>query len=223
MPAIKKILKDALRERPADFNRWQAHAVQHGFENLDFLLEKMIFGPDRFNALVVIDELDDDLETVFIKSFRFPVETLTLERYAGPSGEIVYKFDPFLADVVPESAGPDSAEAHAAAFDPSEIDTIVVPAHADGFSETFLGENRWYSIRIHSSMKPKIKHIAAYQVAPDSAITRIADVHSIEQWQESNKYVVNFEKSSRPIGPIRLVPNGRVKALQGPRYTSLCS
>jgi hypothetical protein len=27
-------------------------------------------------------------------------------------------------------------------------DTIIVPAREDGFSELFLGENRWYAIRI---------------------------------------------------------------------------
>jgi hypothetical protein len=126
-----------------------------------------------------------------------------------------------LADVVPEISIPTPATSSGSALDPSEIDTIVVPAHEDGFGETFLAENRWYKIRIHSSMIPKIKHIAAYRVAPESAITHIAPVTSIEQWPDSNKYVVNFAEPARKIGPIRLVPDGRVKAPQGPRYTSL--
>ena len=33
----------------------------------------------------------------------------------------------------------------------------MVPAREDGFNETFLAENRWYAIRIHSSMLPKIR------------------------------------------------------------------
>jgi hypothetical protein len=70
-------------------------------------------------------------------------------------------------------------------------------------------------------MIPRIKYIAAYQVAPVSAITHIAKVHKIEQWKDSNKYVLYFEEAAKPIGPINLVPKGLVKAPQGPRYTSM--
>ena len=95
-----------------------------------------------------------------------------------------------------------------------------MPARDEGFNETVLGENRWYSIRIHSSMIPKIKSLAVYRVAPESAITHIAPVASIEQWRDTNKYVVNFAEPAKPIGPIRLVPDGWVKAPQSSRYTS---
>ena len=106
------------------------------------------------------------------------------------------------------------------ALDPSEIDTIVVPARKDGFSEVFLGENRWYAIRIHSSMIAKIKYIAVYQVAPVSAITHIASVASIEQWKVSSKYVVTFTSPAEKISPIKLIAKSIVKAPQAPRYTS---
>ena len=106
-------------------------------------------------------------------------------------------------------------------IDPSEIDTIVIPARKDGFQEVFIGENCWHAIRIHSSMIPKIKNIAAYQVAPESAITHFAPVRSIEQWKDSNKYILYFTEPASKIGPIRLVPKGKVKALQNARYTSV--
>ena len=66
-------------------------------------------------------------------------------------------------------------------------------------------------------MRPQIKYIAVYQVAPISAITHIAPVESIEPWEDSGKYVVKF---SEPAKPIRLVQKGRVKALQNLRYTT---
>jgi hypothetical protein len=69
-------------------------------------------------------------------------------------------------------------------------------------------------------MLQKIKFIAAYRVAPESAITHVAQVATIEKWKDTNKYVVNFTQPAMPIGPIRLVPKGQVKAPQGPRYTS---
>jgi hypothetical protein len=100
------------------------------------------------------------------------------------------------------------------------IDTIVVPAQEEGFQEVFLGENCWYAIRIHSSMIPKIRYIAVYQVAPVSAITYLAEVASIEPWKDTQKYCVNFKEPAHKIGPIPLVSGGRVIAPRNIRYTS---
>jgi hypothetical protein len=70
-------------------------------------------------------------------------------------------------------------------------------------------------------MIPQIKHIAAYRVAPISAITHIAPVKSIEQWKDTNKYILHFSEPAKKISPVKLVPKGKVKALQNSRYTSL--
>jgi hypothetical protein len=102
----------------------------------------------------------------------------------------------------------------------AEVNTIVVPAQEDGFNEVFLGEDRWYAVRVHRAMIPRIKYIAAYQVAPVSAITHWALVKNIEPWQDSGKFVVNFAKPAKEMKPIPLVPKSRVKALQNLRYTS---
>ena len=69
-------------------------------------------------------------------------------------------------------------------------------------------------------MIPKIKYIAAYRVAPESAITHIAQVASIEKWKDTNKYVVIFSAPAQEIKPIKLVIKGIAKAPQAPRYTS---
>jgi hypothetical protein len=179
----------------------------------------MIHGQNRFNALIVIDELDEELETVLISRFKFPVEILTLQRFIGPQGDRILQFDPFLADVTADTEAPPTTSS-LPAVDPAEVDTIVVPARDDGFRDVFIAQNRWYSIRIHPSMIPKIKNIAVYRVAPESAITHVAPVSAIEQWRDSNKYVVNFAEPAKPIGPIRVAPNGRVKPVQSARYTS---
>ena len=102
----------------------------------------------------------------------------------------------------------------------SGIDTIVVPAKEDGFQEVFLRENRWYEIRIHQSMIPQIKYIAAYQVAPVSAVTHWASVKNILPWENTGKFVVNFIEPAKEIEHINLVPKSKVKAPQAPRYTS---
>jgi len=209
---VKNIVKEALVSDKQAVQKCEHYAEANGFENVDVLLERMIYGDDRFNALVIIDQLSDELEKVLVSRFQFPVEILTLERYRSSTGDRLYRFEPFLSDVPVAGAMP--------ALDPSEIDTIVVPARDEGFRETFLEENRWYKIRIHTSMIPKIKHIAAYRVAPHSAITHIAPVASIEQWADSSKYVLNFAAPATKIGPIKLVPGGQVKAPMAPRYAS---
>ena len=114
-----------------------------------------------------------------------------------------------------------AGEENKLSIDPSEIDTIVVPARDEGFREVFLGENRWYKIRIHPNMIPRIRYIAAYQAEPVSAITHVAEVADIQPWEKSNKYVVNFKAPASEIRPLKLVSGGSVKAPQSPRYTSI--
>jgi hypothetical protein len=104
--------------------------------------------------------------------------------------------------------------------DASTVDTVVIPARDEGFQDVFLKENRWYSVRIHGTMRPQIKYIAAYRVAPVSAISHIAPVRSIEPWKDTDKFVLNFVEPAKPIGPIPLVKGSKVKALQNLRYTN---
>jgi len=82
-----------------------------------------------------------------------------------------------------------------------------------------MSENRWYAIKIHAALRPQIKYIAAYQVAPTSAITHIAPIRSIEPWKDTDKYVLNFAEPAKEIPHIVLV-KGSGKAVQGPRYTN---
>ncbi len=219
---LKAILKDALKAVPPALKQCEGYAQANGFENLDYLLERMIQKTNAFNALVIIDDLDEELGTVLHSRFKFPVEILTIRRFRTKSGDKAYEFEPFLADLAatPVEIGKSSHKEETT--DPSELDTIVVPAQEDGFLETFIGENRWYAIRIHSTMLSKIKYIAAYRVAPIYAITHIAPVKSIAIWQDTNKYVLDFAEPAKAITPIKLVPkpHGLVKAPQGPRYAS---
>jgi hypothetical protein len=121
----------------------------------------MIYPENAFHALVIIDELEKELESILLSSLRFPVETLTLQRFRSEASNVVFEFEPFLYDLSVQSATEAADAGNTPSIDPSEIDTIVVSAQAEGFADTFLAENRWYQIRIHSSMIPRIKYIAA--------------------------------------------------------------
>jgi hypothetical protein len=140
------------------------YAKSHQFRNLDHLLEYLAFEVP-FAALVIIDEIPDNLETILGERFQFGVEVMELRRYENTSKERVYRFEPFLAGLGEDVSAVDDEEA---------MDTVVVPARSEGFEDVFLREDRWYSIRIHGTMRPQIKYIAGYQVQPVSAITHIA-------------------------------------------------
>lgn len=220
--SVKNIIKEALVANSAAMEQCQKYANLNGFENVDYLLEKMIYRDDGFNAMVIIDEVPDELETVLLSRFRFPVEVLSVQRFVNEQGERIYQFEPFLEEISETAlTGKNIKDGKAVTIDPSDMDTIVVPAKEDGFNDVFIKEKCWHSIRIHSSMIPRIEYIAAYQSAPVSAITHFAKVLRIEQWKDSNKYILIFEESAEPIGPIGLVSNGVVKAPQAPRYTSI--
>ncbi len=206
---VKNIIKEMLHKRPDEWKKCELFAKSNGFENVDYLLESIIHKPDSFNALLIIDELGVELETVLISRFRFPVETITLQRFKSDKGNVLYDFEPFLNEVAEDTEQ----------VSITDIDTIVVPAREDGFNEVFIGENAWYSIRLNASMIPKIKYVAAYEVAPISAITHIAEVKSIEQYKDTNKYILKF---TEPAEKIKKVSIGKIKgkAPQSPRYSS---
>ena len=215
---VKTIVKGTLEKETDAWKLCEHYAKTNGFQNIDYLLEEMIYR-GKFGALVVIDELHDELETLLVSRFKFGVEVLTLSRFRSEKNGRLYDFEPFLSEVTSGSPGPDPTPGKT--VDTSDIDTVVVPAQEEGFNEVFLGENRWRAVRLHSSMIPKIKHIAVYQIAPVSAITYAAPVESIEPWQDSGKYVLNFsEPATKLPHHIELSPKGRVKAPQNLRYTS---
>ncbi len=218
---VRNILFNALREQSDALAKCEAYAASHGFRNLDHFLDVLVF-ETPFAALVVIDEIPENLENVLAKKFQFGVEVLQLACYFNGNGERVFRFEPFLADLAdePETVAPTADTIPRRRIDSSTVDTVVVPAREEGFQETFLGENRWYAVKIHGTMRPQIKYIAAYRVAPVSAITHFAPVGSIEPWKDTGKFVLNFTEPAREIGPISLVKGSKGKALQNLRYTN---
>lgn len=217
---VRSILINALAAQPEKRNACESYAATHNFRNLDHLLDELVHSD--FQAVVVIDRIPENLINVLSRKFAFGVEVLELRRFENELGEHKYLFEPFLQGISEDSeAGPGELSGAPVHLDTSELDTVVVPAREDGFQETFIGENRWYQVRIHGTMRPQIKHIAVYRRAPISAITHVAPVSSIEPWGDSGKFVLNFAEPARTVGPIPLVPKGRVKALQNLRYTTL--
>lgn len=112
----------------------------------------------------------------------------------------------------------DAGEPEAAA---PNWDTIVVPAREDGFQSVFIGKNCWYAIRIGQKHLPKVKYIAAYQVAPVSAVTHIAEVAEVSPYQTSGKMIVKFKGTAAALQhPVRLREGKVGSQPQSARYTT---
>lgn len=218
--SIKQILFEEVCGDIQSKTRCENAAREGGFRNLDHFLESLVLDKP-FRALVIIDEETDDLHAV-TKNLGFPVEIIEFSTYANDKGEHIHRFEPFLADV--EAVDVETAD-HTPVQDRmprdrSGLDTVVVPAREEGFKEVFLGQDRWYAVRIHPSMISQLKYAAVYRKAPVSAITHYAPIRSIEPWQNSGKVVINFAEPARERAPLKLTKNGRVKQLQGLRYTN---
>jgi len=93
-----------------------------------------------------------------------------------------------------------------------EYDTIVCPAHQDGFEREFLGRNRWYAIRISKKVIPRLKYIAIYVTSPINQINHYGRIRSIRPWRDSGKYVVLLRGKAKRIGPINFSPKVTVQA-----------
>ncbi len=217
---IKQILFDELCSEPSAKARCEKYAQEGGFRNLDHFLDALVLDKE-FRALVIIDDETDDLHAV-TRNLGFPVEIIEFSTYVNDKGERIHRFEPFLADV--EAVDVETIDnvpiQDQRPRDPSGLDTIVVPAREDGFKEVFLGENRWWQVRIHPSMISQLKYAAVYRTAPISAITHYAPIRSIEPWKNTGKMVINFAEPARELGPLKLAKNGRVAHLQGLRYTN---
>lgn len=178
------------------------------YDNMNELLDKVIFD-NKPAAIIVIDEATDELYNVMAQ-LTMSTEVIEAQTYVCGDKKL-HRFSPFKDEVITDlSPG----------IDADELDTIVVPAREDGFHEEFLKNNRWFKIRIASAMIDKIKYIAAYQVAPVSGITYVAEVDRIEKYKDTNKYIVFFKtETTKKINKISL---GKKKGLapQNLKYSS---
>jgi len=209
---IKAFLLEHLIANEQALKQAEQGLKKAGYRNIDDFLESIIF-EKPVAAIVVIDQTTPELENVLS---QLTMDTDIIEFQTFKNGEdAIYKFTPFNAEIR------EISESKSTTLKPEELNTVVVAAREEGFEKEFLNNNRWYAIRINASMLDKIKYIAAYQVAPVSAVTHYAEVASIEKWDDTNKYILHFKDTARSITPIALDKDKKGLAPQAPRYTSI--
>ena len=149
---LKQILTDEIMKDKKVKTEVEKRLKKAGYRNIDNLLDNIIFDKET-RAIVVIDKKTEDLENV-LSQLSMKTDIIEFQTFKSGKHEI-HKFTPFQPEIR------DFTEGKKTRMRPEDIDTIVVPANENGFEETFIGENCWYSIRISASMLENIKYIAA--------------------------------------------------------------
>jgi len=217
---VRQYLMAEIAKRADLMGRLEQAVADSSFRNVDAYLDGAVYGP--FRALVVIDEERPELHHVLGK-VNANISVLTIQRYRSDQGAVLHCFDTLYDEDEVEVSAPAAQEELLSRADRrarlARADTIVVPAREEGFRNVFLGEDRWYAVRISAAMKERIRYIAAYQVAPISAVTHVAEVRDIKPYEDSGKYQLIFKG---PASEIRHVPLGDPKmSPQGPVYVEL--
>ena len=205
---IKTILLDDINSDKDKLKKVTDFIAASKYNNINELLDKLIFD-NEVAVIIVINETSEQLTRVLTK-IKIDTDIIEAQSYFS-KGKLLHRFTPFQDDVI------DSVPV---STDLDDLDTVVVAAKEDGFKEVFIGEKCWYQIRISAAMLSKIKYIAAYQVAPVSAITHIAEVEKIEKYKDTGKYILYFKGGAKQIDKVSLSGNTKGKAPQAPRYTS---
>lgn len=214
---VRRFLMEEIQRQPSNLSKLENAAHGAGTRNVDAYLDKAVY--QDFRGLVVIDEARPELHQV-IARINADISVLEFKAFSGADGRRVFQLDTLYDEFeqVSETPGPNqqSETREIRRRRRAQADTIIVPAREDGFESAFLGENCWYAIRIGAAMKDKLKYIAAYQVAPVSAVTHMAEIEDIQPYKDTGKYIVTFKAPAESIGPIP-VREGR-NSPQGPVY-----
>jgi hypothetical protein len=206
---IKTFLLNHLMQDATALKKVEAGLKKANYRNIDAFLEDIIFNKP-VAAIVIIDKLNHELEEV-LSQLTMKTDTIEFQTFMYGNQKI-HKFSQFNADVKESTLGSNTK--------PDDLNTIVVPAQEEGFLEEFIKNQCWYAIRISAAMIDKLKYIAAYQVAPTSAITHYAEIASIQKYADTNKYIVKFKGAAKTIKHITLDKNKKGIAPQSPRYAS---
>lgn len=204
---IKNLLLNDMRNDQRKNEIISNYFIKSSINNVNELLDKVIF-ENKPSAIIIIDDFTEELSNV-MDQLTMATEIIEAQTYIKGNKKL-HRFKPLKDDLLLDISVTKDADL---------LDIIVVPAREDGFKEEFIKNECWFSVRISAAMLDKIKYVAAYQVAPISAITHIAEVERIEKYKESNKYIIYFKKNTvRKLNKIEMGNNG--VAPQAPRYSS---
>jgi hypothetical protein len=204
---IKSMLLKAINNNKDLLDKAKKLTKKINFQNIGEVLDYAIY-KNEFGFVIIIDEINQDLYSVTRELARQP-ELLQIQKYKAKDGTLLYTYEELLGEIV-EAKSPWIK-------DIDDIDTMVAPAKEEGFKRVFLGQKEWYAVRIASSVIPRLKYLAMYEVSPVSAIRWVGKIESIQPYEDTGKYRIYLFEINK-IKPIKL---GNPKYTPyGPRYTT---
>jgi hypothetical protein len=219
--SIRQFLMGEIGSNPSHLARLEDGSRNSSSRNIDAYLDRAVYSD--FRGVVIVDERSPELTRV-IETINANISVIELKTYRSENGDLIHEFDTLYDEEedelkIDQDSGTPAFRAESRKDKLARraaSDTVIVPARKGGFERVFLGQNQWWAIRIGAAMKDRLKYIAAYQVAPVSAVTHIAEIANIRPYKDSGKYIVNFKGPAKPIGPIG---PGKLKyTFQGPTY-----
>jgi hypothetical protein len=209
---LKSVLLEEIKSNPKATEAVSGLMEGH-YPNFSELLDSVVFDSD-YGFIVIIDETSEELNFV-LRQLATQPDIIELKKYTSEDGEVVYQFSEFQEEI--------KASVSKGVRNIADVDTIVCPANKEGFGETFLGENRWYAIRMSPSIIPQIKYVAMYETAPISSVRWIGTVKTIRPYKDSGKFEVVLTDREQLPKPIKLTAEEgrRGIAPRSPRYTKL--
>jgi len=202
---IKELLLDTINNSKELKEKALFFTKESEFTNISDVLDFAIYKND-FGFIIVIDEVTEDLSRVTRELAKQP-ELIQIQKYISGK-KIAYHFDELLKEF-------DEAKS-TKVKEVKDIDTMVAPARAEGHKEAFLKEKAWWAVRISSSVIPRLKYLAMYEVSPVKVIRWVGKIQAIKPYEDTGKYKIYLSEifKIKPIkmGDPRLAP-------QSPRYT----
>jgi len=227
---IKTILKEDIesdskkKEKVDDFLKKSTK-----FTSSVELLDKLIFDSE-VAVIIVIDDITEHLTRVLSK-IKITADIIEVQSYVS-KGKLLHRYTPFQEDLIEATIEPVTlnnskeikelpANNEYDELDTLDIlDTIVIPMKNDVFNQVYLGQNCWIPINISAIMLDKLKYVAAYQTAPVSAITYIAEIDRFEKCKDSNKYIIYFKEKAHEIRKVPFTEQTKGSSPQYARYAS---
>jgi hypothetical protein len=216
---VRTFLMENIRKNPVQLERFDAACKKSGSPNIDHYLDRAVYG--EFRGLVVIDEARPELYRV-LEKINADISVLELKSFETDADErfhlfsTLYDDDEDVVELVTATPSRSPEERATRRLRRTHCDTIIVPAREEGFQDVFVGQDQWYAIRIGAGMKNRIKFIAAYRVAPISAVTHVAEVAEIKPYKDTGKYLVVFKGPAAEIPHVSVQPGH--PGPQGPVY-----
>ncbi len=220
---LRRMLMGEIEKNQTAYDRLRRGCDSANSRNIDHYLDQAVFS--GFRALVVIDEARPELHRV-LEKINADISVLELRTFVSDDGAKVHQFDTLYEEF--EEAKPEALTARESSTSSTEeerrrrrerlsrCDTVIVPAREEGFQQAFIEQEKWWAIRVGAAMKQRIKYIAAYRVAPVSAITHMAEVQDIRPYEDSGKYLLTFKRAAEEIAPVPVADPS--KSPQGPVY-----